>query len=242
MWNGKRKALTFSYDDGITQDIRLIRLLDKYGLKCTFNVNSGLLGKREIINRNNRDVTLYRVTSDEVAQIYRNHEIASHGMVHAGLSQLSEEEIVKEIEEDRKNLTEISGKPTVGLAYAGGNYDERVIKVLREHTGIRYARTIESSYSFSTDIPDLLAYRPTVHAADVDNLFTLGRKFLSLPSEETALFYIWGHSFEMDAEMIPWEKLEEFFSMMSGKDDIFYGTNEEVFSEFLKERERTWNR
>ena len=37
MFNGKKKTVTFSYDDGITQDIRLIELLNKYGLKCTFN-------------------------------------------------------------------------------------------------------------------------------------------------------------------------------------------------------------
>ena len=42
---GKKKAITFSYDDGVTQDIRLIELFNKYGLKCTFNLNSDLLGK-----------------------------------------------------------------------------------------------------------------------------------------------------------------------------------------------------
>ena len=35
-----KKAVTFSYDDGVTQDIRLIELLNKYHLKCTFNLNS----------------------------------------------------------------------------------------------------------------------------------------------------------------------------------------------------------
>ena len=34
MWNGKNKAVTFSFDDGVTQDIRLIELLDKYGLRA----------------------------------------------------------------------------------------------------------------------------------------------------------------------------------------------------------------
>ena len=37
---GKLKAITFSYDDGVTQDIQLVNLLNKYGLKCTFNLNS----------------------------------------------------------------------------------------------------------------------------------------------------------------------------------------------------------
>ena len=44
MWNGKLKAVTFSYDDGVTQDIRFIEMLDRYGLKGTFNINSELLG------------------------------------------------------------------------------------------------------------------------------------------------------------------------------------------------------
>ena len=39
---GKRKALTLSYDDGVEQDITLMGILDKYGIKCTFNLNSGL--------------------------------------------------------------------------------------------------------------------------------------------------------------------------------------------------------
>ena len=34
------KAVTFSYDDGVTQDIRLIEMLNRYNLKCTFNLNS----------------------------------------------------------------------------------------------------------------------------------------------------------------------------------------------------------
>ena len=30
MWNGKKKALTFSYDDGVQTDKRLIDILDRY--------------------------------------------------------------------------------------------------------------------------------------------------------------------------------------------------------------------
>ena len=37
------KILTFSYDDAVTQDIRLIELFNKYGMKATFNLNSELL-------------------------------------------------------------------------------------------------------------------------------------------------------------------------------------------------------
>ena len=44
MFNGKMKALTFSFDDGLMQDIRLVEMFNKYGLKCTFNLNSARLG------------------------------------------------------------------------------------------------------------------------------------------------------------------------------------------------------
>ena len=42
--DGKSKALTLSYDDAVVQDIRLIGIMDKYGIKGTFNVNSGWYG------------------------------------------------------------------------------------------------------------------------------------------------------------------------------------------------------
>ena len=53
-------------------------------------------------------------------------------------------------------------------------------------------------------------------------------RFLALDSDEAALLYIWGHSYEMDAEYITWEKFEEVCKRLSNRDDIFYGTNKEV--------------
>ncbi len=39
--NGKCKAVTLSYDDGVYQDIRLSGIFNKNGLKATFFVNGG---------------------------------------------------------------------------------------------------------------------------------------------------------------------------------------------------------
>ena len=41
--NGQKKALTFSFDDGNEDDVRLVGLLNRYGVKGTFNLNAGLL-------------------------------------------------------------------------------------------------------------------------------------------------------------------------------------------------------
>ena len=39
---GKTKAFNITYDDGILQDVRFVALLNKYGIKGTFNLNSAL--------------------------------------------------------------------------------------------------------------------------------------------------------------------------------------------------------
>jgi len=73
MWNGKMKAFTFSFDDGVVQDRRTVEILNKYGLKATFNINSGYLGTPNKINRNDHDVDHSKVEASEVATLYRGH-------------------------------------------------------------------------------------------------------------------------------------------------------------------------
>lgn len=42
-----KKYLVISSDDGTIQDERVISVFKKYGIKATFNINTGMLGKRE---------------------------------------------------------------------------------------------------------------------------------------------------------------------------------------------------
>ena len=41
---GRNKVFTLSYDDGVTQDRRLVEIFNKYNVKCTFNLGYGNLG------------------------------------------------------------------------------------------------------------------------------------------------------------------------------------------------------
>ena len=43
--DGRFKALTLSFDDGRVQDRRLVTLLNRCGIKATFNLNSGEQGE-----------------------------------------------------------------------------------------------------------------------------------------------------------------------------------------------------
>ena len=74
---------------------------------------------------------------------------------------------------------------------------------------------------------DRFAWNPTVYYIDTDELFRLGEEFLRIQSDEPQLFYIWGHAYELDAWDF-WDRFEEFCAKISGKDDIFYGTNREI--------------
>lgn len=231
MWNGKKKAITFSYDDGVSQDVRLVEIFNKYGLKATFNINSELLGKPGKLVRNGVEVRHDKIAPEMVNKIYCGHEIAAHTLTHPFLPKMSDEEVIRQVEQDRLNLSELCGYDVVGMAYPGGgpgaNHDLRVEKLIRENTGIRYARVVESNGSFKLQ-NDLIAFCPTVYHLNTDNMFALSEKFLASNSMEPQLFYIWGHSYEFDAWNF-WERFEGFCRMVSGKDDVFYGTNREVF-------------
>jgi hypothetical protein len=229
-FGGKLKAVTFSYDDGVTQDRRLVRIFNKYGLKCTFNINSAKLGEPWSIYQQGANLAHVKLHPDEVRGVYEGHEIAVHTLHHPSLGSLSDEEIIKEVEEDRIRLSELAGYEVVGMAYPGGTpcMNEHVADVIRNNTGVKYSRTTTATYNF--ELPkDLLVLDPTIHHhADINGLFKLGQEFIDLKPDRPQLFYIWGHAYEFDVSEDEWERFEEFCRMISGKDDIFYGTNKEV--------------
>ena len=227
-WCGKKKAVTFSFDDGVTQDIRLIEILNRYGLKATFNINSELLGKDGSLERNGKTVRHDKVAACDVAHIYSGHEVAAHTLTHPNLTRLAEAEIIRQVEEDRKNLSALCGYDVVGMAYpcGGVNNDERVAEIIKNNTEIKYARTITSTYKFSEQ-EKLFRFNPSVYYIE-ENFEEIVDSFLALETDESALLYIWGHSYEMDAEYLTWERFEEVCRRLAGRADVFYGTNREV--------------
>ncbi|MBO5907298.1 MAG: polysaccharide deacetylase family protein [Clostridia bacterium] len=225
----KKKAITFSYDDGVTQDIRLIELLNKYNLKCTFNLNSGLLSGKQILIRNDQRIAHYKVHSDDVKYIYDGHEVAVHTLTHPNLTQCDEKEIIHQVETDRLNLSELVGYEVVGMAYPCGsvNNDDRVANIIKSYTGVKYSRTITVNDCFDLQ-ENLYRFNPTSFHLNFEKLMRLGKAFVELNPETPKIFYIWGHSYEMDYGADYWIKLEEFFKLISNKDDIYYGTNKDV--------------
>ena len=230
MFNGKMKAVTFSYDDGVTQDVRLIELFNKYSVKATFNLNSELLGHPGSLLRENVRISHNKNKPEDIRHIYTGHEIAGHTLRHPRLPDIPDDaEVIRQVERDRLNLSELAGYEVVGFAYpcGGQNFDHRVSELIKHNTGIKYARNIISNHSFKLQ-DNLHEFCPTVyHHGEWDKLFELADEFVSLKAEEPSIFYIWGHAYEFDIENT-WDRFEELLKIISGKNDIFYGTNREV--------------
>lgn len=216
-----KKAVTFSFDDGIAQDRRLVEMFNRYGVKATFNLNTGIQSPENRFEI--KGVEIHRMKQEGLEQLYQGHEIALHGLTHASPSGLTADEYEKEFLQDAKNIERLYGKYPVGMAYAYGDAPDAVVEYLKS-IDIYYARTVVSSYDFSLP-KDLMRLAPTCHQND-ERVFELAEEFLGKQTEEPILFYVWGHSYEFDVHDT-WEHMEKLLQLISGKQDVFYGTNAE---------------
>lgn len=226
MFYGKMKAVTFSYDDGVAQDKRLLDIFNRYGLKGTFNLNSGKLN--EDYYAPDGEVR-YKIRPREIKNVYQGHEVAVHTVTHTNLTTLDTEDIIREVEQDRIALEDIVGYPVVGMAYpcGGVNNDDRVAEVLRNDTKVRYSRTTTSTFCFEPQ-ENLYRFNPTVKHTEWEQLERLTEEFLSAVPDTPMLFYIWGHSYEFDFDD-SWARFEAVCRELAHRDDVFYGTNRQVF-------------
>ena len=210
---GKHKVLTMSYDDGKTQDLKLVKIFNDNGIRGTFHLNSGLVNDG------------VRLPMDAWVDLYKGHEIACHTYSHPTYARCPREEIISEILMDRTCIENVLKKPVHGLSYPNGSYDNDIISMLPS-LGIKYSRTTKSTRSFS--IPEnFLAWHPTCHHND-EKLFELGQEFIKLnKTQYFYLFYVWGHSYEFERDN-NWDRITEFCKMMGNHDDIWYATNIEI--------------
>ena len=220
------KYFTLSFDDGTVQDIRFVEMINKYGLKCTFNINSGLFSNKNRIVHEGIEVDHTRIEAGMVSELYAGHEVAVHTKTHPRLDMCDREKIIDEVLGDKISLEALCGYDIVGMAYPGGPfYNDFVIETILENTTLIYARNIDSHRSFVFP-DDLMRWRPTCHQND-PAIFDMARDFIAASPEEDLLFYLWGHSFEFD-KYKSWDSFERFCDLIAGKPDITYVTNKTI--------------
>lgn len=225
---GKSKAFTMSYDDGVIQDRRLVALMNSVGVKGTFNLNSGFLGRKERAIIDGMDTDITKIAEEEVAVLYHGHEIANHGVTHLKVTDVGTDVVAYQIIEDRKRLESLAGEVCQGFAYPFGCYSDKAIQALNA-CGIVYARTVENTGTF--DLPqDFMKWNPTCHHND-DRLMSLVKDFCEEDGMfgSPRLFYLWGHSYEFD-QRENWNIIEDLMDYIKDyKEKVWFATNIEIY-------------
>lgn len=223
--DGKTKAATFSYDDGVKADLKLLKIFGKYGVKGTFNLNSLLFDCENWHGRMNEEETFAAFSGGA-------HEVSLHGARHIFLNKVPLPEAINEVVQNRLYLENKFGRIVRGMAYAYNGYNDDIVAALKS-LGITYARTTEPSYSFKVP-EDWLRLKPTCHHND-PKLGELLNTFLSRSPEdefknrEPWLLYIWGHSYEFD-DGDNWDIIENACEELAKhKGEIWFATNGEIY-------------
>lgn len=214
----KTRAVTLSFDDGNIEDRKMVEILNRYGIKCTFNLDSGIIEGNE-----------GKVQFDEFNDLYKGHEIACHAYTHPHLDNLDLGGIAYQIIKDRETLEEKTGRIIEGFAYPFSFIETDGMVDCIKNCGIRYGRTGICTYNF--ELPnDYLRWNPTCWQTD-DKIFELAEAFFKPDDIEhpwrirPLLFYIGGHSYEYKDN---WDRLESICKTVGKKDNVWYATNMEI--------------
>ena len=220
--NGKTKVFNVTYDDGVLQDVRFVALLKKYNLKGTFNLNSGLMESEfEWTHESGR--VIKRLSKEKAVPLYQGHEIACHTLTHPYMHDLTEQEILHELQADKANLEKLFGREVKGFAVPFDYYSERIENCVRQ-CGFSYARISQESRSFAPQT-DYFNWKATVFHTDPE-LEQLSRQFIET-DQELAIFQIVGHSYDLDVEEL-WDRIENIFRMIAAHKEILPMTTIEI--------------
>ena len=228
---GKAKAVTWSYDDGVRFDVPMARILEKYGMKCTYNINSGYMDSER------------KLTAEDIRKelLDHGHEVAVHGKFHKAPGLCSATAIAADVLDCRRELEEMFGMIIRGLAYpdsgitnfqSGEEYPK--VKQILQDLGIAYARTLGGDNNSFKLPQDWHAWMPTAKHTN-PNILDWAKDFVELDVNKLyganrwpRLFYIWGHSYEFDRDN-NWDHLEEICRVLGGHEDTWYATNMEIY-------------
>ena len=108
------------------------------------------------------------------------------------------------------------------------------IRPFLEELEIAYARTTGGDNDGFALPEDFYNWVPTAHHRNPD-LMEYIDKFLSfevdkayIASRGPLLFYLWGHAFEFERNQ-NWDLLDRILERLSGREDIWYATNIELY-------------
>ncbi|MGA9526775.1 MAG: polysaccharide deacetylase family protein [Terriglobales bacterium] len=119
--NSSQPCVCLTFDDGCETDlIAAAPVLREHGFHATFYVTAGFLCVPGYLNEQQlRDL-------DRMG-----FEIGCHSMTHAYLSDISHEELKREIVDAKNKIEQILGHPIEHFSCPGGRYDQRALDMAR---------------------------------------------------------------------------------------------------------------
>lgn len=229
----KPKAVTFSYDDGVKQDIRLCDVFNRHGMKGTFNLNSAFIGHSEGRSK---------LTVEEIQKyiLDAGHEVAVHGEYHRAPGKQRAIIGIQDVLNCRVSLEQMFGRIIRGMAYPDSGVtnfqngtDYQTVKTYLEQLDIAYSRSLAGDNNAFQMPQDWHNWIPTIHHNNPNSL-AWAEEFVNLPIHPNIgqlfprLFYVWGHSYEFDNND-NWDHIEKLCDVLSNRDDIWYATNIEIY-------------
>ena len=139
---GKFKAVTFSYDDGVRQDIRFSEILNAHSLKATFNINSDSI----------KEGSSHNLSYGEIKEhlVGKGHEVAIHGARHRAPALQRTLDGIMDVLNCRVRLEKELNTIIRGMAYPDsgirmnqpGAADYEKIRSYLQDLGVAYSRTL----------------------------------------------------------------------------------------------------
>ena len=219
---GKKKAFNITYDDGVIQDLRFVLLLNKYGIKGTFNLNSRLM-EQEFEWQHESGLRIKRLSKEAARYLYEGHEIASHSLTHPDMRYLSEGQIMYELGHDKWQLSQWFCREIGGFALPFDYYSDTVAACAKR-LGFEYSRSSEETYSYKPPEDYYYWAAGTYHVQPGFRDFVAG--FFET-DEELALCQIVGHSYDLDV-MDMWGLMEDILRRVAADEDVASMTNLEL--------------
>lgn len=137
-----------TFDDGLISDYsEAFPALQDRGIKATFFITAENIGKPGYMSQS------------QIIELARyGMEIASHGLQHRYLVNLSESDARREIQDSREALQQLLGKPVTSFAPVGGHYMSWMIGFSRD-VGYRAFATMIPGRTSNSQPGDLLVVR-----------------------------------------------------------------------------------
>jgi peptidoglycan/xylan/chitin deacetylase (PgdA/CDA1 family) len=236
--------ITFSWDDGSYEDLKLMELSLKHNIPGIFFIPA---------SNNERDV----MSEKEIKTIAgQNFEIGAHTYSHAYLTELSLQRAKEELLTGKTYLEQILGNEISHFCFPGGKFNSELVDISKQfYISARTADTgfignnrsylIKPTFHFYDRGKKSLIFNGLKNSIQIFRLAIKNRassdyfEFIKNIIDDLAIYsgtsyiMIWGHSWEIEKFQL-WTKLEALFQYLTSK----YPENILSYSDFLRIRNK----